>query len=589
MTTSKLKEFPLKLVTEALKAKGGTGRLEANSFNSATDEELIKQVQSAVALYPALRSLAYRMPSRREDDGSRLSRDEMVCILENIADTSIAASPVHPRHEDWIDRRSKIPELVDSAIARHKGVSTIMTGRVAEEIMKGDSLMTAPVTRPIGPQRETTPQDIERRVAEKQSKSTTKASDIIGKSKSDTASSDEVVELHVAMLNAATIPPVKYIVPGMIPEQGITSLAGMSNVGKTRWLASLTLALAVGDTARTGLPQAPGAISTLWIANEERVDDIARRIKAGARQHGDKKSASIFVRGKGSGMLRLVAINEAGNLEIDEDNVAMLVIQINESGAKFLIFDPYVTLSDATDENSSASAAMITKAMLLIISLTGVAIMHAHHTPKDRNKDVDWTRGDASAWRGSGAIYSALDCGFTLSNWMPKQAEQRKSWKNHYLSAGLSRFIVLDTGKIREGKSLEPVVMELVGQEMAKGEGDEIGVCRLANEAQAANALLDVAIDTIAVSELAYSMVEKLGEGQHKVMVDIHGSMKGVVGWPNGERLQGRDLATLCSGEFTKRWVKVEGDYSVKFVEKTGKGTVAKWMIVIKKMEPEAE
>jgi hypothetical protein len=288
-------------------------------------------------------------------------------------------------------------------------------------------------------------------------------------------------------------------------------------------------------------------------------------------------------------MLRLVAMNEAGILEIDEDNVAEVVAEIRAAEAEMVVFDPYVTLSDAADENSSASAAMLTKAFLLITSMTGAALMHAHHTPKDRSKDYDWVRGDASAWRGSGAIYSALDCGYTLSNWMPTNGEQKKQWKQQYLNANLSRFIVLDTGKIREGKALEPVVMELVPQEMGEGEGDPIGVCRLADEAQAANALLDEAIDTIAASALASEMAKRLGEGEHKVLSTIHKSMNGVDLWPNGARLQSRDLERLCGGVFTQRWVCAEGGYSVMFVSRGGKGTAANWSIVIRTDEPEVE
>jgi hypothetical protein len=232
---------------------------------------------------------------------------------------------------------------------------------------------------------------------------------------------------------------------------------------------------------------------------------------------------------------------------------------------------------------------MLTKAFILISSATGAAVMHAHHTPKDRGKDNDWVRGDASAWRGSGAIYSALDCGFTLANWMPHNKEQKKAWKSQYLTAKLSRWVVLDTGKIREGEALDPVVYELVGQEMDKGEGDPIGVCRLADEAQADNALLDAAIDMIAGTELAHAMVNRLGEGEHKVLATIHNSMKGYSAWPSGPRLQGRDLEAMCSGVFTERWVMAEGGYSVKFVSKEGKGTEAKLAIVIKADGPEVE
>ena len=67
---------------------------------------------------------------------------------------------------------------------------------------------------------------------------------------------------------------------------------------KTRWLAALAVSLSVGNTKRMGLPQIDTAHPTLWIANEERADDIKRRLKAVMLQHNDKKSADIVVRGK---------------------------------------------------------------------------------------------------------------------------------------------------------------------------------------------------------------------------------------------------------------------------------------------------
>jgi hypothetical protein len=217
-----------------------------------------------------------------------------------------------------------------------------------------------------------------------------------------------------------------------------------------------------------GLP-ASRAASVLWCANEERVEDIKRRLKAASQHMGIRSGADIVVRGKTSGMLRLIALNEIGTPEIDRESVAKIVGWCRAHGAQVVILDPYVTLSDAMDENSATSAAMLTKAFLLISSLTGAAVIHAHHTPKDRNKDNDWYRADSGAWRGSGAIYSALDCGFTLANWMPAGGEPRKRWKQKFLEDELGRFIVLDTGKIREGRPLVPVVYELVGEELPRG------------------------------------------------------------------------------------------------------------------------
>ena len=68
------KAFPLPMLEEALKAKGGSGRTSiGTAFNDATDEELIESIERADELYPALRSLSFRMPNRKFPDGKPLS------------------------------------------------------------------------------------------------------------------------------------------------------------------------------------------------------------------------------------------------------------------------------------------------------------------------------------------------------------------------------------------------------------------------------------------------------------------------------------------------------------------------------------
>ena len=532
----KPQDFPMDLLKEAMIAKGGTGSTKLGSaYNDATDEELMERIQDASDLYPALRSLSYRLPSRRMENGYRMTEAEMVTVLENLMDTSVAADPAHSRYNDWVDRREKIPHLVETSMEKERG-GVVLTDEDIEMMTQGETFietqkMIASASRPIGPQRETSSEDIERRIMEMGTKD---------KSKSESDTSAEFGKRDVAQLHEEIIEPIEWIVPGMIPKGGTISLAGMSNVGKTRWLASLVVSLAVGDTARLGLPACDGRVRALWVANEEHEADIWRRCKAVARQHKDWNSEEIIVRGKGNGMFRLVAINEGGFPELDEDNIARLVDETRESGAEFLIFDPYVTLSDAMDENSATSAAMLTKAFLLITSLTGCAILHAHHTPKDRGKDNDWVRGDSSAWRGSGAIYSALDCGFTLSNWMPKNGEQRKAWKKAYLDERLSRWVVLDTGKIREGEPLDPVVYELVGQEMDEGEGRDIGVCRLATQAEAENALLHSNADKMEASMLGTDLISKLGYGKHTSMTAIAKAMGDHALLPNITKADGK-------------------------------------------------
>ncbi len=59
------------VLQRAMIEKGSTGSVTVgSSWNDATDEELVEQIQSATTIYPALRSLSYRMPGRRQSDGS---------------------------------------------------------------------------------------------------------------------------------------------------------------------------------------------------------------------------------------------------------------------------------------------------------------------------------------------------------------------------------------------------------------------------------------------------------------------------------------------------------------------------------------
>jgi hypothetical protein len=588
----KPKPFPMELLKEAMMAKGGTGSVTIGSaYNEATDEDLIEAIQTGADFYPALRTLSYRMPTRRLDDGIGIPIEEQINILENIMTSSVAADLSHKRHDDWQDRFDKIPELVKSANAKHD--RPVMSAEAAAMLAKEESFIDTgkmiAATRPIGPQRETNTSDIEARVA-KMKVATTREKAPKAESKSVDASLPKsgFTSVTAETLNKERLSPIEWVIPGMIPLAGTVSLGGTSNVGKTRWLAALAALGAASMLPLMGLPEAP-AFAVLWVANEERVDDIKRRLKAVMRQHDIKVSETISIRGKDGGMMRLIGVNETGQPEIDEENVARIVLEARAIGAKIIFFDPYVTLSDAMDENSATSAAMLTKVFLLITALTGAAVLHAHHTPKDRSKDNDWYRGDAGAWRGSGAIYSALDCGYTLSHWMPKGKAQRKAWKDHYISGKLSRWIVLDTGKIREGEALPSIVYELVGQEMDKGEGRPIGVCALTSEHVANNVLLNSSVKVFAASGLAKEMLDRLGAGKHTALKIIHDFMKGVHGWPEGKRLQGRDLEGLCSGIFSEQVVMADEDYGVKFERKASKGTAAKWTIVIEKMEQEVE
>ena len=202
-----LSEFP---IDQLLKTDGERGPLSLTSWNSATDWELIAKIKSAEDLYPALRSLSVRLPSRKSTDGVPLSRDQQVSLLNEIMANSEAAAPAHSRHNDWLDRLRKIEDLVDSAIDK-TGV-TLTTDDI-ERLSAGEPFMDIAV-RPIGPQQETTASDIEELVGDEDD--------------------NEMEVVSAATLAVEVLPPIEWRVDKMIPMGGTVSLAGTSNVGKTR-------------------------------------------------------------------------------------------------------------------------------------------------------------------------------------------------------------------------------------------------------------------------------------------------------------------------------------------------------------------
>lgn len=503
---SKPKPFPIEMLEEAMKAKGGSGNVKSGSstFNPETDGEIAQSIFDADELYPALRTLSYRLAGRT------YTREEQLEILFGLMDQSVAADSSHPRHDDWEDRRSKIEDLVDSAIEKQGLQLTdkqLDTMAQVGGFTRGDPTETCP----IGPQRETSIEDIERGIAKEGS----------DKSSFEQFSLDD--------LHNETIEPVEWVVPSFIPKGNTIGLAGASNVGKTRWLAGLVACISTGHTEKLGLPPMTreGGGSVLWVANEERTDDIKRRIKAFARHHGLSGGTIFSVHGKEKGSFALAGLNDIGQTEILEKNLTDLVREIRESRAELVIFDPYVTLNPGGNENGAEGVSILRKAFQIISGMTGAAILFAHHTPKkERSNKADWYRGQDIAFRGSSDIAAQLDCGFTLSPWHPPGG-QRKAWEKHHADDHLGRFIQLCPCKIREGEWPKSVMYELVGQEMATGEGMDIGVCRLSNPEEALTAMRHDAADVIRKYEIAKALVAEFGIGETVGLNNIHKRMRG--------------------------------------------------------------
>ncbi len=277
----------------------------------------------------------------------------------------------------------------------------------------------------------------------------------------------EVVAFRALMETA--IPPIPWLVGEVLALGNVTGIAAPPNVGKTRLLISLALAVASGDSVYVGLPIHKRG-GCLVVTNEERVEDLHRRLKATVEARGKVPRSKIKIRGADLGALRLVQRNSQGDLVIVEEVLVWLVEQ--SKGCLLILLDPFITLADNPDENS-ADMMLVMQALRDLAARSGCAVCFMHHTPKDRSKPDNWYRGSLDAFRGHGSIAGAMDMGYTLAR---VRSDKEKDGDGPRLpEADRRRWLVLEPAKIREGLHTLDLVLFLESHTLAQEQYD-VGV-----------------------------------------------------------------------------------------------------------------
>jgi hypothetical protein len=331
---------------------------------------------------------------------------------------------------------------------------------------------------------------------------------------------------------------VVYLIDDMLPARGLVGLAGPSGAGKTRFMAALLTCLAAGDTRPLGLPKAPRALRSLYVTNEETGEDVKRRALAFARLAQFRKGGDFFVRGKETGGFRF-----ARNGDPIKGVVEGLCALIRKYDLDLVVFDPFVTLG-ADNENDSAAVDVVLSAMRDVITETGVAIIFVHHTPKDRSAAEDEWRGEATAFRGAGAIYSTLDSAWTLFPYLPDVCharnvgrDRRKQLRLLQREKKVPKFIVLDSAKEREAEPFAPTIYELASQPVREG-GKGIGALSRVPQMQPDAAItaalgLGSLIDAALSETLANVLADHYGKSVVTTLQEIVDVVDkaGVTGW----------------------------------------------------------
>lgn len=381
---------------------------------------------------------------------------------------------------------------------------------------------------------------------------------------------DDFVDVDLQDLLGEDLPDVDWIVDDLLPAGNLVSISGPSGAGKTRFNALLMAALSTGQTDKIGLPRAARAVRSLYIANEERTEDVKRRLKAAALLNDLTGDMLITVRGKERGRFHLIGADG----QVDEAAVDRLVTVIRDRGIEVVMIDPIVTLG-IEDENAAAQVDVAMAALQAVAARTGACVLFVHHSPKgDRTAPEDQLRGDSGAWRGSGVFYSSLDIGMTLMPWLPDECHEkgngpanRRRWRAMVRNHKAPKYVVLDSAKERENEGLGSVLYEIVGQEVRVG-GRRIGAMRAVRESDA-RAVATMLLNTVAEFDevVAQAWAAALlthpewgAEGTHKVTLkEIAQHLDGgaPTGWPEradkgaklrGDRGLGKQILEVLTG-----------------------------------------
>ena len=180
----------------------------------------------------------------------------------------------------------------------------------------------------------------------------------------------EYVALDGDQLLRAELPDIDWIIDDMIPAGDLISIAGPSGVGKTRYISLLIACLLTGRTDLMGLPAANRPVSTLYFANEEKGEDLQRRIKAAMHANGLVGGKRSWVRGKDAGRVRFLT-QDQGMLVPNLELLDRVIEKVKRDEIELVIFDPFNTLG-GEEENSASSVDQIITCFQYIAQHTGL-------------------------------------------------------------------------------------------------------------------------------------------------------------------------------------------------------------------------
>lgn len=209
-------------------------------------------------------------------------------------------------------------------------------------------------------------------------------------------------ELRYKLLNAAQItalPPLKWLVRGVLPAEGLAALYGVSGSGKS--FLALDLFAAVAEGRRwydCRVTQAPVVYACL-----EGEAGFKVRVQAWESHHGRPLPDAMRV------VLQPFKLTDAQDIA----ELAAAIVAAGSKGA-VVVLDTMNRAAPTSDENSSRDMGEILEGAKALQNLVGGLVVLVHHSGKDQ------TRG----MRGHSSMYAALDAAIEVT-----RDGERRAWR----------------------------------------------------------------------------------------------------------------------------------------------------------------
>jgi hypothetical protein len=454
-----IQPFPMALLNN-LKQSNTLSDGTPTAWNEATDAELIAAVQSAEELYPALRTLAWRM----RQIGSGINAEQAVSALQNIMDSSAAAFPWHPRHEDWADRYDKIQDLVDSAGDKQTHPMGQASAMTLEGLDDGESFIdpqsvltkhTAPAPKPPR----------------------------------------EPMVLEPFKVEEETLPAREWLYGHHMIRGFLTATVAPGGMGKSSLIIVEALSMVTQKPLLGVTVYEP--LKVLYWCGEDPKDELDRRFSAAMDHYGltqsDLGERLYVVSGRDMGLK--LAYHERQDAKLNDEDIAALTNLITELEIDLVIIDPMASIH-SINENSNNEMTDLLDALREIADKTRCGIEIVHHSTKEARKGG--AAMGAEQARGASAITDAARSVRALSKMTKADREEAGLSEEEANQIALVRSVKGNMSPGERSSAIRLISVDLNNPTPTYPLGDTVGVVE------------PVTIDRTARSDWTESVISQL-------------------------------------------------------------------------------